>query len=220
MSEYKIGYSYSPVTGEYIGSEFVYMENATGVYPHASNVVFVQPPEPGEKECPIWDGTAWKLVPDHRGEAWYQPDGLRGGVIKRLGEVSEILKAPPEKPDHMELTWDEDKKDWNLKPASGYIADGDNLREMTQAERIEAGLDPMPDGCKVEDGEIVSKTRDDLFAEGVMTVAEYNAEVDEERAMRYRRETDKMGLMYLRGECTLEDWKMAMDKIRQELPKK
>ena len=81
-------------------------------------------------------------------------------------------------------------------------------------------MEDLPEGCKIEDGRVVLKTLDDTLNDGDISLQEYNEEIDRRREYRYQAETDKMGLMYLRGECSLEEWKAAMDKIRQELPKK
>ena len=167
MKDYKIGYTFDKSTGKFISIEKIYLEKRTGLYPHADNVVFKEPPETEEHEGAYWDG-----------------------------------------------------KKWTVKVDEGYIKKNGSIREMTRVEKIEAGLEELTDYEKIEDGKIVPKTRDDLFNEGKLTVEEYNKQVDQERQNRYMMETDKMALMYLRGEYTLEEWKAAMDKIREELPKK
>lgn len=128
-----------------------------------------------------------------------------------------VFTEPPATREHEGAYWDGLK--WGLHLDEGYIDDG-GIREMTQVERIEHGIDKLDDDMKIEEGEIVPKTRDDFFAEGKLTVEEYNRQVDAERQARYMSETDPMAMMYLRGECTKEEWLSAMDKIRQELPKK
>lgn len=59
-----------------------------------------------------------------------------------------------------------------------------------------------------------------LFNEGIITVAEYNAEIDRMRESEYQTYTDKIGLMVLRGEATKEEWLQAMDTIRAKYPHK
>ena len=128
-----------------------------------------------------------------------------------------VFEEPPETKEHEGAYWN--GSSWEIKIDEGYI-DDNGIREMTATERIEHGIDILPDDMKIEGKKVVPKTRDDLFNEGKLTTEEYNKEVDEEIQARYTAETDKMGLMYLRGECTIEEWKAAMDKIREELPKK
>lgn len=52
------------------------------------------------------------------------------------------------------------------------------------------------------------------------TVEQYNAEMDRLRELEYREKTDKIGLMVLRGEATMEQWLQAMDEIRAKYPHK
>lgn len=217
---YKTGYTYSKETGEYIGEEIVYQEKATGTYPCADNVTFVKPPAAGEHQKQVWNGQKWSVVADYRGEIVYSEEGKPVGFVGDLGidGSSVILKAPPEVDPAYTLSWD--GEDWKLTLKEGYVKEGGVAREMTTEEKIIAGLLPLPDDMKIEDGHVVSKTRDDLYDEGKITVEEYNELVDQERQARYQAETDKMGLMFLRGECTLEEWVAAMDKIRAETPKK
>ena len=221
MEQSKIGYSFSKINGEFISEEIVYLEKATGTYPCADNVTFITPPPVQEHEKQVWDGQNWNIVADFRGEAYYDIDGSQIGIITELGVDSTdvIMKEPPEVDQYHKLFWN--GSDWDIVLKEGYVIGEDGEpRNMTQAERIVAGLEELSEDMKIVNGEVVIKTRDELFAEGRLTVEEYNEEVDAERESRFRSETDKMGLMYLRGECTLEEWKSAMDKIREELPKK
>lgn len=216
----KVGYSYSPGTGEYIGTEYVYLEKATGKYPCAANVVFTPPPACGEHEKQIWDGTDWKIVPDHRGETWYKEDGSYGGQIEALGEVIEILKEPPEHIDHVTLAWDKEDGDWRQVAERGYKFEDGKLRELTSIERIEAGLDPMPEGAHIVDGEIVFFTQEELLEQGKITMKEYNEYIRQEREAEYRESTDKIGMMVLRGEASLEEWKAAIQAVKDKWPYK
>lgn len=91
---------------------------------------------------------------------------------------------------------------------------------MTQIERIEAGLEKIPEGLKIINGEFFELTLDDKYEMGKITVAEYNAEIDRIREAEYRIHTDKIGLMVLRGEKTMNEWISAMEEIRRKYPKK
>ena len=222
MSDYKTGYSYSPVTGELMGTEIVYKEKATGQYPCAANVVFAKPPKPGDHQAVVYDKDehAWKLVTDYRGERWYKPDGQDGGIIERLGEVSEILAEPPEQKEHIVRSWDEKRREWQESPESGYIAENGQVRPMTPAERIQAGLDTMPEGAYIDKGEVVFYTQEELLEQGKISLDEYNEYIREMRESEYRYNTDKLGLMVLRGETTREEWLAAIQAVKDKWPYK
>ncbi len=196
MEEYKIGYVFNKSTGEFLGAETVYLEVRTGNYPHADNITFIVPPEVGENQKQVWTGKDWKIVPDYRGKKWYTKDGSFGGFIDFLGDPEDkIIDEPPRYESAEYVEYDYINKKWDIKLQEGHIRDS-------------------------ETGLIREKTKEELYDEGKMTLEEYNEYIRQERQMRFMTETDKMGLMYLRGECTLEEWKSAMDKIREELPKK
>ena len=85
MANYKIGYSYNKETGEYVGEEIVYQEKATGAYPCADNVVFVEPPAISEHQKQVWAGQEWSVVADYRGEIVYSVEGKPVGFVGDLG---------------------------------------------------------------------------------------------------------------------------------------
>lgn len=91
---------------------------------------------------------------------------------------------------------------------------------MTQIERIEAGLEKMPMGLKIVDGEFCELTLDDKYEMGIIGKDEYNTEIDKMRESEYQKYTDKIGLMVIRGEATKEEWLQAMDEIRAKYPHK
>ena len=222
MSNYKIVYSYTPVTLEFMGEEIIYQEKATGEYPRANNVVLKKPPVPGINQAVIYDKEVqdWKLVDDFRGAPWFEPSGNLGGFVEKIGEVPEIMKAPPEHVPNTKIAWDEKIKDWYHKPDKGYIYDGDLLRPMTVVERIEAGIDELPEDAKIEDGELVIKTQEELLDEGLITKDQYNEHQRKMREAGYIAETDKIGLMVLRGEATQEEWLAAIETVKEKYPYK
>ena len=221
MEDYKIGFSFSTITGEYIGPETVYLEVATGEYPHADNVTFVPPPKTERNQVQIWTGKDWNIVPDYRGLQYYSNKGKLLGIVEELDGNEYIVETPPECKPHELVDWDYNNKYWIKSIETGYkYDDSGKVIAMTQEEKIQAGLEPLPEGMIIENGHLRALTKDELFDLGKLTVEQYNKIIDSERQSRYMSETDKMGLMYLRGECTLEEWKLAMDKIREELPKK
>lgn len=219
MEKYKIGFVFNKGTGEYIGTETIYVEKRTGNYPHADNVTFVEPLPVKEHQVNVWNGSGWNIVPDYRGEICFDKEGHPVGIVDRIGDVDFILLVPPKTKAHEKLKWN--GAGWDVLLEKGYKYDEENNPViMTRVERIKAGEEELPDDMKLEDDTIVFKTKDELFSEGKLTVDEYNKRVDGERLLRYQAETDPMAMMYLRGECTKEEWLTAMDKIRAELPKK
>ncbi len=78
------GYSYSPVTGEYVGSvELRESPLEPGVFLVPAHCTETSLPEVPAGHAACWNGAAWALVEDHRGEAGYV-DGA-AFVIDRLG---------------------------------------------------------------------------------------------------------------------------------------
>ena len=128
-----------------------------------------------------------------------------------------VFIEPPECRKHEHARWD---GRWLKCLEKGFKYVDGEIVELTLQEKVDAGIEAIPEGMKIENNEFVPKTMDDLFDEGVITISEYNSWVDAQRQIRYKEETDKMAFMYLRGECTLDEWKEAMDIIRKELPKK
>jgi len=54
-----------------------------------------------------------------------------------------------------------------LPMPTGYIQEDDQLRPMTQGERIAAGLDELPQGMKFVDGQIIPMTQVERITEGL-----------------------------------------------------
>lgn len=222
MEAYKIGYSYNIANGEFIGAETVYLEKATGTYPCAANVTFKKPPELRDHEAAIWNKNKrdWDVVPDWRGCPWFNDDGTFGGIIEELGKQDVITEEPPEVEIQESLTWK--NGGWQKKQKEGWIKDkaAGTWREMTQVERIYAGLEEIPEGCKVSGDRIVAKTPDELYDDMDISTEEYNQMQIELREAEYKRTTDKLGLMVLRGEATMEEWQAAIAEVKAKYPKK
>lgn len=220
MENYKIGYTFNTTTGELLGTETVWLERATGRYPHAANVTLTAPPEAKENKARLWDGKKWKYVPDYRGTVFYNENGFLEGTITELGEdiKGKITKRPPEIMPHHVLAWN--GKDWETPLEKGYIEEAGEVRPMTQAEKIISGIEALPEHCKIQDGEVVLKTQEELLDEGKITLADYNEYVREQREAEYRRSTDKIGLMVLRGEATKREWEDAILAVKVKWPYK
>ena len=222
MKNYKIGYSFSKITGEFISKEIVYLEKRTGEYPHADNVTFIEPPYVGENQKQIWTGKDWKIVSDYRGRTYYNENGEPMGEIENLSDIDDkIIIPPPVVEFPKKVSWNPGIGDWNIVLEKGYKFDSNNnIVEMTAIEKIEAGLDELPDDMKIENNELVLKTIDDYFKEGKITVKEYNEHQRQMREGTYMTTTDKIGLMVLRGEATMEEWQAAIQAVKEKWPYK
>ena len=222
MEGYKTGWSWDLKTGELIGPETVWLEKATGTYPCAGNVTFKEPPSTGEHETAVWNQGRgdWDVVPDFRGMPWWNADGTLGGIVEELGDNGRITIEPPHLEIYERLEWKNGA--WEKKLKEGWIKDKatGEAREMTQVEKIYAGLEEVPEGCKIEDGVIVAKSMAELYDDGKVTLDEYNEYIRHNREIEYRLNTDKIGLMVLRGEATKEEWEDAILAVKVKWPYK
>lgn len=55
------------------------------------------PPEAGAKQAARWTGAAWELIPDHRGETWYDAAG-KATVVAAAGDPAPLTAEPPVMP--------------------------------------------------------------------------------------------------------------------------
>ncbi|GHS88607.1 tail assembly protein [Synergistales bacterium] len=93
----KTVYSYHPVTGEYMGDVIADVNpKEPGKYLNPAHSTETAPPVVNAQNKPVWDGSAWYAVEDHRGEKGY----VNGEEteIKDLGPLpegwSETLPEP------------------------------------------------------------------------------------------------------------------------------
>ncbi len=99
----KTAYSYDPATGEYTG---VTTANESplepGVYLLPAHSTEVPPPEAGDHEAALWDGEAWDLIPDWRGETRYRTDTGEKVHITDLGPLpGDVTDVPPPDGEHV-----------------------------------------------------------------------------------------------------------------------
>ena len=222
MEGYKTGWSWDLRTGELIGPETVWLEKATGTYPCAANVTFKAPPVLGDHETAVWNQVKadWDVKKDYRGMLWWNADGTPGGIIEDLGDEGKIIIEPPELAHYEKTDWENDA--WKIKLKEGWIKDkaSGEVRQMTQVEKIYAGLEEIPDGCKIADGQIVAKSMSELYDDGKVSLDEYNDYIRQMREEEYRLNTDKIGLMVLRGEATQREWQDAILAVKVKWPYK
>jgi len=89
---------YSPVTGELI-AEMPAAESPLepGVYLDQASATRIPPPMIEAGKAPVFKEGAWSLVPDHRGEKWYDENG-NAVYIEELGDPTKraLSPIPPE----------------------------------------------------------------------------------------------------------------------------
>ena len=96
---------------------------------------------------------------------------------------------------------------------------GTDFVDMTEAEKVVAGLIQLKPDEKVEGDYIVEKTKKELYDEGMLSKEEYNLYIDELRQAAYQQEADPLGMQVLRGELDKTEWLAKIDEIKQRYPK-
>lgn len=130
--------------------------------------------------------------------------------------------------------------DWNRKTDVELIAEGiqsmpdgykwndtkSEIIEMSQIERIQAGIEKIPMGFKIEGGQLVTMTDEERLASGQMTQAEYT-EIRRGQILAKMEEVDRKSIRAMRAEMagrgTEEDRKVLreseqlIEELRAEL---
>ncbi|UYO47797.1 hypothetical protein KQX64_17715 [Rhodopseudomonas palustris] len=95
-------WNYDPATGELVSSGLADespMEPGAFLIPAFATTI--APPSFVDGFCPVFRDGGWTLVEDHRGETWWDPNGVEV-VISELGKVPEglsnVAPPPPEPP--------------------------------------------------------------------------------------------------------------------------
>ena len=96
---------------------------------------------------------------------------------------------------------------------------GAGFIDMTEAEKVAAGLIQLKPDEKIENGYIVPKTKKELYDEGKISKEEYNRYIDDLRQAAYSRESDPLGMQALRGDIDKAEWLAKIAEIRQRYPK-
>lgn len=96
---------------------------------------------------------------------------------------------------------------------------GTAFEDLTEAEKVEAGLKTLKDDEKIENGQIVPKTKKELYDEGKLSKEEYNLYIDELRQSAYAREADPLGMQVLRGDLEKSVWLEKIAEIKKRYPK-
>ena len=96
---------------------------------------------------------------------------------------------------------------------------GTDFENMTEAEKVAAGLIQLKADEKIEGAYIVRKTEKELYQEGLLSREEYNAYIDRQREAAYRQEADPLGMQAMRGDIDKAEWLAKIAEIKQRYPK-
>ena len=125
---------------------------------------------------------------------------LQAGIKKPLAQlVAENLISVPEGKKHNEA-------------GTGFI-------DMTEAEKVAAGLIQLKPDEKIEGDYIVKKTKKEQYDAGLISKEEYNAYIDRQREAAYRQEADPLGMQAMRGDIDKSVWLEKIAEIKQRYQK-
>jgi len=96
---------------------------------------------------------------------------------------------------------------------------GTDFVDMTETEKVVAGLIHLKADEKVEGDCIVKKTEKELYQEGLLGKEEYNAYIDRQREAAYRLEADPLGMQVMRGDIDKSVWLARIAEIKLRYPK-
>ena len=102
---------------------------------------------------------------------------------------------------------------------SGYKLENESFVEMTDEEKITAGIIKPTEREKITDGKIVSKTTEELYDCKLITAKEYNEYIGTCRKAAYVADTDSIFWDYQEDKATKADWEKAKQLIRDKYPK-
>lgn len=97
--------------------------------------------------------------------------------------------------------------------------DGTEFVDMTDTDRVKAGVIQLKSDEKIEGDYIIKKTKKELYDAGLIGKDEYNAYIDELRAAAYSKEADPLGMQVLRGDIKKEEWLKKIEEIKKRYPK-
>lgn len=85
-----------------------------------------------------------------------------------------------------------------MKDGYKWNSDQTGFVEMSQAEKIQAGLEELPQGKKIEGGQLVSMTDEEKLADGQLSQEEYN-NIQRQKIMKELDEIDRKTIRPLRA---------------------
>ena len=96
---------------------------------------------------------------------------------------------------------------------------GTDFEDMSEAEKVAAGLIQLKADEKVEGAYVVKKTEKEQYDAGLISKEEYNAYIDRQREAAYRHEADPLGMQVMRGDIDRSEWLAKIAEIKQRYPK-
>jgi len=96
---------------------------------------------------------------------------------------------------------------------------GTDFVDMTEAEKVSAGLIQLKADEKIEGDYIVKKTEKEQYDAGLISKEEYNAYIDRQREATYRQEADGLGMQVMRGDIDKAVWLEKIAEIKKRYPK-
>ena len=96
---------------------------------------------------------------------------------------------------------------------------GTGFEDMTEAEKVAAGIIQLKPDEKIEGDYIVKKSKKELYDEGKLSKEEYNLYIDNLRQAAYKQESDPLGMQVVRGELDKSEWLAKIAEIKQRHPK-
>ncbi|WP_302421739.1 tail fiber assembly protein [uncultured Citrobacter sp.] len=144
-------YYYDPMTFVYTGWSDEFINIGVSV-PGCSTTV--APPEEMKGMAPVFNGSSWQLVPDHRGSTVYATDTQQSIVVDYLGEIK--TGFTPLAPATPYDKWDGTK--WVLDEAAKQSADtAENTAKKSalifDASQVIAPLKDADDGGYIDDAD-------------------------------------------------------------------
>ena len=96
---------------------------------------------------------------------------------------------------------------------------GTDFEDMSEAEKVAAGIIQLKADEKIEGEHIVKKTKKEQYDAGLISKEEYNTYIDRLRGAAYQQEADPLGMQVLRGELDKAEWLAKIAEIKQRYPK-
>ena len=96
---------------------------------------------------------------------------------------------------------------------------GTDFVDMSEAEKVAAGLIHLKADEKVEGDYIVKKTEKEQYEAGLISKTAYNTFVDQQRQAAYKQEADPLGMQVMRGEVEKTEWLAKIEEIKKRYPK-
>ena len=96
---------------------------------------------------------------------------------------------------------------------------GTDFEDMSEAEKVAAGLIQLKADEKVEGAYVVKKTEKEQYDAGLISKEEYNTYIDRQREAAYRQEADPLGMQVMRGDIDRSEWLAKIAEIKQRYPK-